>query len=286
MCFSAVVDLFREGFSYGYEWNSFIRPTNPLQGMNAWPDKKYFSEASRTTFQTLFKSFVSASNDTARILALALGKEEDLLTRHTSAGDTISLMRLFHYFANTRTPSTTTTASEIIGSSPHTDWGFLTLILQEHGSEGLQLFHEGEYKDIKVSEEVIGAPAPGDSSSNKAGRPRSPPLLVNCGDYLSIVSGGELKSPLHRVNLTNRARMSFVFFAYPDYNSTIKPVHEVDNTTLSLLQQQALESQPADGAYGGGSEAEHKKTVEDLLQGKLAFGEFITRKWEQVTRKA
>ena len=44
-------------------------------------------------------------------------------------GEKISLMRLFHYL-----PYDQKIQNKLnnIGSSPHTDWGFLTLILQSH----------------------------------------------------------------------------------------------------------------------------------------------------------
>lgn len=46
-----------------------------------------------------------------------------------SGGDSISLMRLFHYMPY-GLAGAVGEGQERIGSSPHTDWGFLTLILQ------------------------------------------------------------------------------------------------------------------------------------------------------------
>ncbi|KAF0774355.1 hypothetical protein AaE_001945 [Aphanomyces astaci] len=46
----------KEGFSYGYEWDTSIPPSNPLQGPNVWPAE--LSSGHTQTLQALFTSLV------------------------------------------------------------------------------------------------------------------------------------------------------------------------------------------------------------------------------------
>ena len=66
------------------------------------------------------------------------------LNDHCKEGDTISLMSLFHYFPKMDSDD----GKKRIGSSEHTDWGFLTLILQQQGVVGLQIFSENVWEDV------------------------------------------------------------------------------------------------------------------------------------------
>jgi isopenicillin N synthase-like dioxygenase len=88
----------------------------------------------------------------------------------------------------------------VIGSSPHTDWGYLTLILAREA--GLEAFLDGEWTLIE--------PLEGDQHA----------FLINCGDWLAYHTKGKYASPLHRVRAAvDRERLSTVFFHYPDYNA-------------------------------------------------------------------
>ena len=68
-------------------------------------------------------------------------------------GESISILRLFHYFAATHRPELGVThdtgaASPRIGSSPHTDWHLLTVILQDRQG-GLQVLSPaGRWLDV------------------------------------------------------------------------------------------------------------------------------------------
>jgi isopenicillin N synthase-like dioxygenase len=75
---------------------------------------------------------------------------------------------------------------ERIGSSPHSDWGFLTLIMQDNVG-GLQVQPSGTQQWIDVPV-VDGA------------------LVLNIGDYLSLLTHGRFISPLHRVIADQRER--------------------------------------------------------------------------------
>ena len=116
---------------------------------------------------------VSVSTLITRALSLAVGKDENYLPSFCKNGDTISLMRVFHYDEKL-IETDDDDVRERIGSSPHTDWGFLTVILQQES--GLQLRYNEEWRDVP---------------------PREDALLVNLGDYLSLLTRGKFISPLH-----------------------------------------------------------------------------------------
>ena len=126
-------------------------------------------------------------------------------SEYIDAGGKTSVMRLFHYFSRNSDyfdVKKEEGSKVIMGSSPHTDWGYLTLIIQDDVG-GLQLMHKGEWIDVPYVENSI---------------------IVNAGDFLSLISGGRYQSPVHRV-LTpeKRDRTSFVLFYYPKYETPMNP---------------------------------------------------------------
>jgi isopenicillin N synthase-like dioxygenase len=100
-------------------------------------------------------------------------------------------MRLFHYLptgAEGRDDS-------VLGSSAHTDWGLLTVILQD-AVGGLEYLDGGVWRAVPA---VEGS------------------LVINGGDYLHLLRPA-LVSPIHRVLApVDQHRMSFVFFYYPEF---------------------------------------------------------------------
>ncbi len=155
-------------------------------------------------------------------------------------GRKISLMRLFHYFP------TSEQHQNAIGSSEHTDWGFLTLIMQDLVG-GLEFLDSNDKTWKEVPASSIGG------------------LIVNCGDFLSMMTKGQLKSPLHRVQLSHQHhRYSLVYFFYPSFHSQIPDA--VHQQRYSLLTNQS-------------------SNLENAAISKLNnFGEFIIEKWQQVNR--
>lgn len=87
------------------------------------------------------------------------------------------------------------------GSSPHTDWGFLTVILQDSRVGGLQFLYENDSDDNSDgnSEHSGGSKSPLWVDVPASGSTTAIPLVVNGGDYLSLLSKGRYKSPIHRV---------------------------------------------------------------------------------------
>jgi len=208
-------DLFelKEGFSYGYPWSG--SPRNPLQGPNEWPDPAAgLRDNWKNEMETFYADMIRVAEMTTRALSVSLGQDAGYFGKFCDQGDTISLMRFFNYLPRSLAEKATN-KTNLTGSSPHTDWGFLTLIIQDQ-TGGLQVHVDGEWKDI--------TPCPDG-------------VLVNCGDYLSLATAGKYLSPLHRVVLhPTQFRKSMVLFYYPNYEAEL-PTSAPGN--LSLFSQQA-----------------------------------------------
>jgi isopenicillin N synthase-like dioxygenase len=223
------------------------------------------------------------SNDFIRSLTTENNSDESKIHEKmiSDNGDSISLMRLFHYFSsesgsnfesgddseskaapNVNEVSDHTSIIQIvkkqnkvtIGSSPHTDWGLLTVIMQDEIG-GLQFFHENQWKDV----------------------PRVPfSLVINGGDYLRIISKGRYHSPVHRVLCPphGKERTSFVFFYYPGFNSTV-----------TVQQGAGFARDEVVGDYNTFLEMQSDGTsssLEGASSKTETFGDYILRKWQGV----
>ena len=245
----------KEAFSYGHEPRAAAAApprSHRLEGPNRWPSVDDVGEAWQPMMSATFDAFCRVSALVSRGLSLALGEEIDFLQRACGeGGDRISLMRLFHYFpcldpkcdaAFAASPGGTPR----IGSSPHTDWGFITLVAQSDDAEGerggLEVCVENPL-DEEDSTKWVRIP------------PRAGSLVVNCGDWVSLFSGGRIKSPLHRVVNGSKPRNSLVFFAYPAYDAPLPKLSGGGGAAaeLSLLTDQSRDSEGGAerGAEGG-----------------------------------
>jgi isopenicillin N synthase-like dioxygenase len=190
----------KEAFSYGCKWPSDKPLQNTLQGINLWPALNNLPIGWNTSMEDFYSKMIDVAETLTRAFSLSYANDENYLGNYCIGGDTISMMRLFHYFPYHKANENFPDQQNRIGSSAHTDWGFLTLILQEHHVTGLELFHNNEWIEVPSME---GA------------------LTVNCGDYFSMLTNGEYISPLHRVVSSGKERMSAVLFYYPAYDAKI-----------------------------------------------------------------
>lgn len=240
----------KEAFSYGFEWERGREAfANGLQGHNVWPAASAWPERNRAVFGEFFGAMASASREVSRHLSRSLYADERFLDGFCQHGDSISIMRLFHYFPYAKFGELPDGFSEFIGSSPHTDWGFLTLILQDPVG-GLQVRHNDRWVDVPY--------VPGT-------------LVANAGDYLSLITDGRCLSPVHRVVADDRERYSMVFFYYPDFDAVIPSVSD---------ERMRI---------GGGQSAAESAEFNNLLDGTVrnvdgSFGEYIMDKWAGVQR--
>lgn len=178
---------------------------------NLWPFWMDF----KTPMEKLVASLDAHAELLDRAFALALGLDEEYFLNMTRTGE--CLLRPIHYPKNP-TPG-------YVWAAKHTDIDFFT-ILPMATEEGLQLFHNGEWIDVRV---------PANS------------FIVNCGDKLQNLSNGYFKSGLHQVMAKpDVERYSIVYFVHPRDNDAMNPIPEAialtggvkqypDATSLELL---------------------------------------------------
>jgi isopenicillin N synthase-like dioxygenase len=166
----------------------------PLAGPNQWP-------ASLPGFRTAVRAYHAAVSELARKLvrgvAVALGAAPDFLDPYFIRPTTF--LRLLFY-----PPQAPESPDDVFGSAPHTDYGFITILLQDNVG-GLQVRN--------LAGEWIDAPY----------RPGA--FVMNAGDILHCWSNGCFISTPHRViNRSGRARYSNAFFFDPDMRAHIEPL--------------------------------------------------------------
>ena len=134
----------KEGFSYGYYNWSYSEnkiPKNDMESYNVFPpinDNNHIQQS----FEQLFDIFIEISYILIKAYSIAIYDDENVLFNEFNGGETISIVRLFHYFSKTHRDYVDKLqemdTDNYLGSSPHTDWGLLTLIVADDPS-GLQL---------------------------------------------------------------------------------------------------------------------------------------------------
>lgn len=246
----------KEAFSWSVDTLPCDSVPVPLEHRNVWP---LLPQAQNSTVDSYFKQTLDNLFSMLCKVMLQLARALDLimsspnrLEHQCLLGQSVSFARAFHYFPQPEASSTHVTS---IGSAAHTDWGLATLVVQEEGSTALQALIDGRWRPIM-------------------GRRHS--IIVNCSDYVTLLSKGRFKSPKHRVILTNRERFSFVFFQYPSFNTAFPSLENIPANTLesvSLLADQSMDTF---------SDPTPRKP---LVQSQWpCFGQFIADKWVQVSR--
>ncbi len=170
----------------GHALSHFMAP-------NIWPAEL---PEFRDVFTRLYAAFEEAGGRVLEAIALHLGRERDFFAPTVEDGN--SVMRLLHY-----PPLQEANREGAIRAAAHGDINTITLLL---GAEeaGLELLtKDGEWLAIDPPE---GA------------------LVVNIGDMLDRLTGGRLRSTVHRVvnpsgAAAQRSRYSMPFFLHfrPDY---------------------------------------------------------------------
>jgi len=183
----------KEVFFWGAELaeNHPHRQANlPLCGPNQWPDSPAGFKQSVLDYAT---AIATLGNHLLEAVALALDVPADFFARHYKSPMTRG--QLIHY------PPTTSGENDF-GVAPHSDFGCITLLLQE--TAGLEVLN-------KADEWVPAPPMPGT-------------LVINIGDLLERWTDGRLPSTKHRVrNLTGKERYSIAMFHDPDPTAVIDP---------------------------------------------------------------
>ena len=197
----------------------------PLHGANLWPERP---AALRGVVTAYMAAAVDAGQAVLAAIALGLGLEADWFRRHYTADPTV-LFRLFHY------PPQPVEADDW-GVGEHTDYGLLTLLLQDD-VPGLQ---------VRTPRGWIDAP------------PRPGTLVCNLGDMLDRLTGGTYRSTPHRVrNTTGRERYSFPLFLDPAFTARVTPLPahaRIDPAQVAADRADRWDGAsvlaPFDGSYG------------------------------------
>jgi len=181
----------KEGIYFGAE----LGPDHPkvvegvvLHGANLFPEQP--AELGPTVLEYL-EALTDVGHALVRGVSLALGHGADGF-RDTLTSDPLTLFRIFHYPPDP--------APDEWGVGEHTDYGLLTLLLQDdHG--GLQ---------VRSGDAWIDAP------------PVAGSFVCNLGDMLERLTGGRYRSTAHRVlNTSGAERLSFPFFFDPGWDAVI-----------------------------------------------------------------
>ncbi len=162
----------------------------PLHGPNLWP-------ADVPELRPTVLAWIAAAAEVAQLvmsaIARALGLAPDYFVR-TCMDDPTLLFRIFHY------PPTT---GDEWGVGEHTDYGILTLLLQDDVG-GLEVRSRGAW---------IAVP------------PERGAIVCNIGDMLDRMTGGVYRSTPHRVrNVSGRDRYSFPLFFDPAWTARVTRV--------------------------------------------------------------
>jgi isopenicillin N synthase-like dioxygenase len=139
-----------------------------------------------------------------RGLALALGLPGSWFARHLTA-DPLVLFRIFRYPPAPPAPPAAPAAGEGPGwgVAEHTDYGLLTILLQD-AAGGLE---------VRAPSGWVEAP------------PVEGSFVVNLGDMLERLTGGRYRSTAHRVrNVGDRDRLSYPFFLDPGWDVEVQPL--------------------------------------------------------------
>lgn len=189
----------KEIFFWGPEsWAPRLAEQKKLDSLiadNVWPDDTF--PVLKRDLLPYYDAICAIGHRLLSAIALGLGLSRDFFAaKYTSP---MARGQLVYYPVSTAKDE----SEERFGSAPHTDFGVLTLLLQDMNG-GLQVRNrEGEW--------VAATPIPGT-------------LVCNIGDLLNRWSNETLSSNLHRViNRSGNERHSIAIFFDPDPDALIDP---------------------------------------------------------------
>ena len=171
-------------------------PYRLLEGPNQWPDDTV--PELRSLVEQWAELLSTIGVELTRAIAVALGLPEDHFDQYF-AGQPHWFGKLIHYVG-------AADGADLQGVGPHTDWNFLTLLLQDDAG-GLQARPAGADRWIDVPP-IDGA------------------LIVNIGEMLEVATHGYLVATPHRVLpcAPGGTRDSIAFFWAPRLDACLDTV--------------------------------------------------------------
>ncbi len=200
---TAAPDL-KEGFYIGVERgpdDPLVQARTPNHGPNQWPSDL---PGWRSQMEQYFDLMLGLSQQLLRGLALSLDVDEyyfDCMTNNPMA-----ILRLLHY-----PPHPAQASPEQLGCGTHTDWGCITILLQDEVG-GLEVCtSNGEWIPAK--------PIPGT-------------FVINLGDMMARWTNDYYQSTPHRVvNRSGKERYSIPFFFDANYHALVKCIPTCQSST-------------------------------------------------------
>jgi len=187
-------------------------PYRPFQHPNIWPSRDVIPE--NIFQQPLLEYHQALSALSLQIMHMLWRGLKKIDTRVLSefCHEPIAAVRLLHYPPHPETDDTS-----LVGAGAHTDFGAITLLLQD-GNSGLQVLDQSTQEWIDVS-------------------PNQDAYVVNVGDMLQIWTGGAYKSNIHRViNKSGTDRYSVPFFLDGNLDCVIKPLDGSNGESITVEQ--------------------------------------------------
>jgi isopenicillin N synthase-like dioxygenase len=189
----------KEAFSLGRDLDPghwLLRDGAPFEGPNQWPASapEFDAAGFRAQMETYRDAMIGLGRELCGLIAASLDLPEDYFAEALSEPN--ASVRVLHY------PPQTATAGDRFGAGAHTDWGFITILLQDDCG-GLEIEVAGEGW-------LQATPTPG-------------ALIVNLGDMVVRLTGGRYASNVHRVLTTapGRNRYSVATFFNPNAFYTV-----------------------------------------------------------------
>jgi isopenicillin N synthase-like dioxygenase len=229
----------KEGIYFGAEHAP--GDARPLHGPNLFPNEE---------LREVVLAWLDAMTALAYRLASAMGIDEAIVR------DPTILFRIFHYPPGPSGPSGRGSGKHVEGwgVGEHTDYGLLTILLQD-ATAGLQ---------VRGPDGWIDAP-PVDGS-----------FVCNLGDMLERITGGAYRSTPHRVrNASDVGRLSFPFFFDPSWDAVV-PVPEgsararVSRSHRSVERWDGADVLSWEGTYGEYLVGKVSKVFPDLVGDALS----------------
>jgi len=247
----------KEGLYFGTEIEDVnhpkVRDRIPLHGRNQFPSVNDDS----IEFRQVILSYMNAIEHLGRVimsgLARSLKLDTNFFDKNYFRDEPTCLFRIFNYPAAFCQQKGN---ENLWGVGEHTDYGMLTILLQDDIG-GLQ---------VKTSQgEWIQAP------------PISNTFVCNIGDMLDRMTAGYYRSTPHRVkNLSTTVdRLSFPFFLDPHWDAEVLPIPLDGVTTTSDDAEQRWDKASVhtfQGTYGDYLLKKVSKVFPDLAQEQIVIG--------------